>query len=278
MPGPGALRSTTDFAPMHTFAPEPLPVPEPVVNEDEPPGFPGPDYKTLYGELRKAADEARTRAIAGQSPVATGAQPSGALTGRTIYFSAGHGYALITAGTWNYGRPFIQGMNEDFGNIDQTNFFAEAVFNAGGTVVCMRPIGQQTNEVVLDNTSSDVTWTPSISSWTLSGSSTDNFGDSTGNNMRSINSAATETATATYTPNIPQAGFYPVYCFANASTNRCSGQLYRVRHSAGETEVRVNHRRVGRGWVWLGTYHFAAGKNAATGSVVISNLDRKSVV
>jgi hypothetical protein len=33
----------------------------------------------------------------------------------------------------------------------------------------------------------------------------------------------------------------------------------------------VNHRRVGRGWVYLGNYYFAAGSNPATGSVVISN-------
>ena len=276
LPAPGSPARTQPASarPLHTFAPEPPPVPEPLPLDGEPPPTAGPDYQKLYRELQQQAVTGSTeRNFAGQSGVGTGSQPAGALSGRTIYFSAGHGYAITAGGVWGYGRGFIQGMNEDFGNLDQTNFFAEAVFNAGGTVVCMRPIGQQTNEVVLDNTSSDVTWTPSIGSWTLSGSSTDNFGDSTGNNMRSINSAATETATATYTPNIPQAGFYPVYCFANAGGNRCSGQLYRVRHSAGETQVRVNHRRVGRGWVWLGTYYFAAGKNAATGSVVISNLE-----
>ncbi len=70
-----------------------------------------------------------------------------------------------------------------------------------------------------------------------------------------------------YAPTLPAAGFYPVYCWALTATNRAS-QLYRVVHSGGASEIRVDHRRVGNGWVWLGTYYFNAG---ASGCVEISN-------
>ena len=42
-------------------------------------------------------------------------------------------------------------MNEDTGNVDQMTMFVYQCFNAGATVVPMRPVGNQTNEVVLDN-------------------------------------------------------------------------------------------------------------------------------
>ncbi len=45
-------------------------------------------------------------------------------------------------------------------------------------------------------------------------------------------------------------------------------QLYRVTHTGGKTEVKVDHRKVGKGWVYLGTYHFDAG---TAGYLEISN-------
>ncbi len=268
-----AVRTTPSATarPLHSFVPAPPPIPTPIPSSDEPASTQSPDYPKLYKELQKQTDPSAANRSAGQNSIGTGSQPAGVLSGRTMFFSPGHGYVSNDTGSWSPQRGFSKGMNEDFGNLDQANYFASLVFNAGGTVVCMRPLGNQVKEVVLDNTSSDVTFTPSAASWTLSGSSTDNYGNSTGNNMRYINSQPLETATATYAPIIPESGWYPVYCFANASNNRCSGQLYRIKHSAGETQVRVNHRRVGRGWVWLGNYYFYAGKNAVTGAVVISN-------
>ncbi len=272
---PVAGRTAADYAGMETFTPPPPPLPV-SATPDEPPPVPGPSYPQLYKTLSAPQPVGVTPRVIGQGPVATSAQPAGILSGRTVFFSGGHGWTANDSenggnGSWFTQRGFLLSMCEDYGNIDQANFFAEQLFNAGATVVCMRPLGYQTNEVVLDNTSADVTFSPPAS-WTLGATSTDNYGDATGNNMRYTSTAATETATATYTPNIPAAGFYPVYCFANASSNRTSGQLYRILHSGGEMQVRVNHRRVGRGWIWLGNYYFAAGRNAATGSVIVSNL------
>jgi hypothetical protein len=83
-------------------------------------------------------------------------------------------------------------------------------------------------------------------------------------------SSGAETAFATYTPNIPQEGFYPIYTWVLAGTDRTS-QLYKINHTGGQTQIRVNHSMVGGGWVYLGTYHFDGGSSPTAGSVQISN-------
>jgi len=193
-------------------------------------------------------------------------QPRGALSGRVVFTSAGHGWAW-SGSAWALGRPQLHSMNEDYGNLDQMTLFAFYCFNAGATVVPMRPIGHQTNEVVLDNTSPGVAF---AGAWADSAGSVF-YGAAGSVPYRFSGVAPEETATATYAPGIPVAGFYPVYAWAAAGANRVN-QLYRVRHSGGESSVRVPHRMVGNGWVYLGTYHFAAGSNAATAAVIVSNL------
>jgi len=120
---------------------------------------------------------------------------------------------------------------------------------------------------VLDNVSAGVTWS---GSWSDS-SSTVYYGQAGALPYRFANVSATETATATYTPNIPVAGFYPVYTWVLAGGNRIN-QLYRINHTGGQSLVRVPHHMVGNGWVYLGTYYFNAGSNPAKGAVIISNL------
>jgi len=221
---------------------------------------PSPDYSTLY-------NDSSTLKVAGQHGIASSGMPTGGLAGRTVYIGAGHGWTY-TGSSWALQRPRIERMNEDYGNIDQVTIFADYLFNAGATVVPMRPVGFQDNEVVLD--SGDASFS---GSWSNSVNPSFYIG---GQNYRFASAAATETATATYTPNIPESGLYPVYCWTLQGSDRISGQLYRIRHRGGEHEVRINHRRVGRGWVYLGSYYFDAGISTSNGSVVISNLQPPS--
>ncbi|HXI70814.1 MAG TPA: fibronectin type III domain-containing protein [Verrucomicrobiae bacterium] len=194
-------------------------------------------------------------------------QPVGALSGRVIFMNSGHGWTW-SGTSWYLQRPTsLASMNEDYGNLDQLNFFAAYCFNAGAIVASMRPLGQQTNEVVLDNTNAAVTF---AGSWNNS-SSTYYFGTPGATSYRFASLNATETATATYTPTIPVAGYYPVYTWVKADTDR-GDQLYRIRHTGGETQYRVPHYMVGNGWIYLGEYYFNAGSNSANGAVVISNL------
>jgi hypothetical protein len=208
--------------------------------------------------------------------VPLGAQPTGPLTGKIVYTSGGHGWEWNTAlNPDRYGtdRPeYGPEIIEDFGNQEQMSYYVDYLFRAGATVVPMRPVGRQTNERVVDNDSVGVTFTGAWSDSISTRYYDEDYGAvADAVPYRYANTAAgAETATATYTPSIPQEGFYPVYTWVLHGTDRTS-QLYTVNHSGGSTEVRVDHSRVGNGWVYLGTYHFAAGSSATQGSVEISN-------
>ena len=223
--------------------------------------------------------EPRLALAADQGLVALGSQPQGTLAGKIVYTSAGHGWQWSDAlNRFATDRGNTLSLVEDFGNQDQLTFYADYLFRAGATVVPMRPVGRQPAEVVLDNDSPDVIWS---GSWSTSTSGTrwydEDYGavaDSARYRFASVN-ATSETATATYAPTIPAAGFYPVYTWASSGSNRAD-QLYTVNHTGGSTRVRVDHRKVGNGWVYLGTYHFAAGRSPGDGSVTISNLSTAS--
>ena len=209
------------------------------------------------------------RASPAFSPIVPSAhQPVGALSGRVVFMNSGHGWTWSTNNFWYLQRPVaLNSMNEDYGNLDQLNFFAAYCFNAGAIVASMRPLGQQTNEVVIDNVDAGVTfagaWSDSVS--------TVYFGKPGDLPYRYATLDNTESATATYTPTIPATGYYPVYTWVRHGSDR-GDQLYRIRHTGGETQYRVPHYLVGNGWVYLGECYFNAGSNTANGSVVISNL------
>ena len=204
--------------------------------------------------------------LSGSGLVPIGTQPQGALSGKIVYTHAGHGWTAnnLGSGAWSTQRPELFEMVEDMGNQDQITFFADYLFRAGATVVPIRPVGTQTNEVVLDNDDPGVTFS---GAWSDSSGSV-YFGDPGDVPYRFVAASTTETATARYQPNIPEAGHYPVYAWTKLGTNRASDQLYRIAHTGGITEVTINHRRVGDGPVYLGTYYFAAGND---GYVEISN-------
>lgn len=199
----------------------------------------------------------------------TARQPQGSLSGRIVFTSAGHGFDW-DGDEWITDRGDNNEIVEDLGNIDQMTLYAQYCFNAGATVVPFRPVGFQPNEIILDNDDAGVTWT---GTWGNS-SSTLFYGTAGDTPYRYAATNATETATATYRPNITVAGFYPVYCWARWGSDRVDDQLYRIVHSGGTNEVRINHRAVGHGWIYLGTYYFTTG---TSGYVVISNQSADTV-
>lgn len=205
-------------------------------------------------------------ALSAAGLVEVGAQPSGALDGKIVYLHGGHGITAnnLSTGAWGFQRPNLLGMVEDLGNQDQMTHYAEYLWNAGATIGALRPIGHQPNERVLDNDDVEVTFS---GPWSDSSANV-YFGDAGDVPYRFASTSATETATATYRPNLPEAGFYPVYSWTRAGTDRAADQLYKVTHAGGTTEVTVNHRRIGNGTVYLGTYYFDAGTE---GKVEISN-------
>ena len=77
-------------------------------------------------------------------------------------------------------------------------------------------------------------------------------------------------AEAAWYPEIPRDGYYAVYVSYASFENSVPDALYKVVHSGGSTEFRVNQTMGGGTWVYLGTFHFKedAGKEQ---KVVLSN-------
>ena len=73
--------------------------------------------------------------------------------------------------------------------------------------------------------------------------------------------------TALFIPEIPVDGEYAVYISYPRRSDNTESAVYTVSHSGGTTEFRVNQTIGGATWIYLGTFHFHAGKNRATGSV-----------
>lgn len=186
-------------------------------------------------------------------------QPTGALTGVTVFCSAGHGWSA-DGSSWVLQRPLLLDMVEDHGNVDQLNYLVRYLYNAGATVVPFRPVGYQTAEVVLDNDDPGVTFSGAWTDNTTAPQYYENGQTLSGVAYRWATTDTAGTATARYSPAIPATGFYPVYAWPPDGTDRVR-QAYDVTHSGGTTRVLVDHRLVGKGWVWLGNYHFEAGTN-----------------
>lgn len=231
----------------------------------------------------------RVEILEGRTLFALGApiaqQPIGSLTGKIVYTHAGHGSTSDYPGDGKFDTQRGEGfeMVEDFGNQDQMTAYVNYLFRAGATIVPLRPVGHQTNEVIVDNDSAGFSIVSG--SWS-NGSSNPYFALSSAvptARYRSTTSSTTETAVARFTPNIPAAGMYPVYGWALDGANRAPDQTYRINYTGGSIEVKVNHQRVGKGWIYLGTYYFAAGtganvevsnKTAVGGSAIIADAIR----
>ncbi|MBN1475981.1 fibronectin type III domain-containing protein [Candidatus Sumerlaeota bacterium] len=211
----------------------------------------------------------RYRGTPPDRPATIDPQPQGILSGRIVFTCGGHGWTCNINGedtAWYCQRGDWNDLVEDLGNADQLALYVEECFNAGATVVPFRPVGQQDNEVLIDNDDPQVSlsglWSESVSPvfYGHEGDVPYLFANAT--------SSGAPLAVARYTPDIPVAGFYPVYCWARDGLDRVSDQRHLITHSGGTSEVRINHRRVGKGWIYLGTYHFERGTG---GHVEITN-------
>ncbi|WP_145283498.1 golvesin C-terminal-like domain-containing protein [Pirellulimonas nuda] len=210
-------------------------------------------------------------AVALRAATPPGSQPHGGLAGKIVYLHGGHGYTADAPGRGDWGsqRPLLLGMIEDLGNKDQMDFLADYLWRSGATIAALRPVGHQPNEVVLDNADPAVTfhgdWSDGAGPIWFGGAGE---GDPGVAPFRIAQTSPQETAYARYRPKIAEAGFYPVYCWTPVGDDRAADQLYRIHHAGGDTEVAVNHRRVGAGTVYLGTFYFEAGDG---GYVDVSN-------
>ncbi|MCK4898761.1 MAG: hypothetical protein KAS38_08285, partial [Anaerolineales bacterium] len=78
-------------------------------------------------------------------------QPQGALSGKVVWLSAGHGW-LWKDNQWKTQRPNVYGVVEDFSNAEALNYYlARYLWNAGADVWMVRERSMNQNEIIVDN-------------------------------------------------------------------------------------------------------------------------------
>ena len=214
----------------------------------------------------------------------------GALSGKRIMLSAGHGIVFSGAdasGAWGWQRGIHEELREDIHTAQIVNeFLVPMIERAGGTVLTCRERHFRTPELLLDN--DDPAVYEEIGAWAEGGAT--GFG---GGTYRFAYADPDGTAEAHWTFALPATGDYPIYVYFLASANRSHEALFRVEHFAGVTEVpldqgelrvqswlpagvHISHDpppadhpgEMNARWHYLGTFPFRAGE---PGAVVLSN-------
>lgn len=203
----------------------------------------------------------------------------GALSGKTVYVSAGHGFTwtqALTPPSWRTQRGNTNAIVEDLVSTETiSQYLLPMLLNAGAQVVTVRESDLQTNLVVVDNGSagyaeSGAGFTDStLPGWgqppnPMTGST---LPFTLGNN-RIVDASPTQTASASWTATLPAEGRYNVYVSWSAFSGRVTDAHYVVKHLGGETHFRVNQRRHGGTWVLLGNFYFSPSQPA---QVVVLN-------
>ncbi|MHC4391331.1 MAG: golvesin C-terminal-like domain-containing protein, partial [Planctomycetota bacterium] len=199
---------------------------------------------------------------------------TGALNGRRIFVSAGHGKHWKDAtGTFSFDRGLTHGVREDISNAQTCiDFLIPMLIDAGAEVVTGRERSYQTNEVIVDNDSNGSPDYVESGAWNNGSapgyrtSTQDGFGLGTYRHASTVTGAPT--AIARFAPNIPEAGRYPVYIAWTANSNRPADTLVKVNHAGGTTQVRLDQRSQGSRWFFCGSFFFDAGRQ---GSVEVTN-------
>ena len=236
---------------------------------------PAADYQPLpaylprpQGEVNKPepADAAGLRA--GGLPTYNPGRPVGALTGKTVFLNPGHGwYYSSTLARWATQRGNSYGCIEDLSNGEAVlQHLARYLYNAGANVWTCRERDFNPNMVIVDNGAGAPSYTTTGTWATTTGSGSWHATD-----FQYSQVSLTETAVATYTPNIPAAGPYAVYVWTPSGSGRTANAKVRVKHAGGTTEHIINMQQDDNTWRFLGLYYFNAGQTSATGSVQISN-------
>ncbi|NLE43817.1 MAG: hypothetical protein GX620_03765, partial [Chloroflexi bacterium] len=231
------------------------------------PELPDPRKPVLPGE--GPVDPGMSTMLAGEDP----RQPHGALTGKTVYVSAGHGW-LWSGGAWRVQRipyprpPYVGPIIEDFNNAEAVNqYLVQYLWNAGARVYPVRERDMNAFEAIADNDGSS----PQASYSETGTWATVAFTD-TGYGGKSYRWAATvtgpATAAATWMATLVEGGNYAVYVWYRAGANRAPDARYTVYHAGGETTLTVNQQRHGDTWHYLGTFGFLAGEQVR---VVLDN-------
>jgi len=258
----------------------------------EPPGSvdaPPVERKPFEQPFRKGEPPLVRREISASAPVGRAALTplrvrTGALSGKSVYISAGHGFTWTESlNAWRTQRGNTNQIVEDLVSIETTNQFLVPMLMAlGAHVVTVRELDLNPRMAIVDNDDLAGGYSesgpPQLFAYSsLAGWGAPNLPMASGTNPfalgrnRLMNASPTATASATWLPVIPSDGQYNVYVSYTSFSARVGDAHYVVKHAGGESHFRVNQRRHGATWVFLGQFYFRAGQNPDAGSVTALN-------
>ncbi len=194
------------------------------------------------------------------------AQPNGALSGTSVFVNPGHGW-FWTGSRWTTQRGLSHGIIEDHSNAEAVlQYLVKYLWNAGARVYTTRERCFNTNMVILE---------PGDEGVSLSGDWESEAHDGAYglDHLKAQAVTGEATATITYTPDIPEPGFYGVYAWyaPSGSGYTAPATTFQVNHSGGTTNWVQNQNHDGKTWKYLGSYYFESGSNPESGSVTIDN-------
>ncbi len=240
----------------------------------EPPGAPIQKVGPKHGELPWNPNEPAIIRRELPESFAAGGLPqahlvqTGALAGKTIYLSAGHGFTWSASlNRWATQRGNTQSIVEDLVSTESVHqYLVPMLLNAGARVITVRESDLNTRLVVVDDgTAGYVETGAGFTESSLAGWGAPPSPMATGVNPfalarnRLMDTAPTATANALFTANVPVDGFFNVYVSYSAFTARATDAHYVVKHAGGDTHFRVNQRRGGSTWQLLGKFYFNKG-------------------
>ena len=206
----------------------------------------------------------------------------GALTGKHVYLSAGHGFTYTnTLSRWATQRGTTQEIVEDLVSAESVSQWLIPMLQlAGATVIPIRESDFNPALVAVDDGGPG--YSEDGPPGTFSTATGAGFGplpaklDDRANpftlgGSRLMAAASTPTAHAGYQPTLAADGYYNVYVTWSSGPSRVQDAHYVVRHEGGESHFRANQQRHGGTWLLLGRFFFRAGAPAERCSVQVWN-------
>jgi MYXO-CTERM domain-containing protein len=237
----------------------------------EPPGL--AERAPAIAPRRGASPVPPTGTFLRRGPVAAPGSP-GALAGKTIYLSAGHGFVWTDLG-WRTQRGNTNGLVEDLLTIEAVDQYLVPYLHAmGAYVVTVREVDVQAERVIVDDGAATLEGSPTEGSPDAVGwgevalpIASDTIAPFESGSARTLVSSAAPTGSLVYAPEIPATGHYQVYVSWVQGPDRAPDAHWVVHHSGGTTEFRLDQRRHGSTWVLLGQFHFEQGADPEAASV-----------
>ncbi len=202
---------------------------------------------------------------------------AGALAGKTIYLSAGHGFTWVASlGRWATQRGNTHDLVEDLVSTETVaQYLVPLLQSMGAHVITVRETDLSAEQSIVDDgdtafTTEGLSPADGPAGWgRLATPIADAANPFAAGGSRVIAAMPEETGRVRWTFDVPSAGDFDVFVGWVQDPTRASDAHYIVRHTGGETHFRVDQRRHGGTWVRLGRFHFAAGSSADRGAVLL---------